>query len=468
MKKNHLLIAIIFLLNAFLFSCESKTDPVDSDGTDTTSASTITGQVVSSLTGENLSGAIITMSDGDIVKGATTDEDGKFSYNYDLESDRTLTIIAFKAGYFKDTTTVFAIADETIEVPIFKLDRDESSNAGDFSGRAASIYLYAQTDESVGVKESGSLESMQLVFEIMDSSGIVIGENNSVDVSFRFGSAPGGGEYLYPASVTSNALGKVFVSLNTGTVAGVAQIIAEAVVDGKPIASKPVMIAIHGGFPDSNHFSLGTEYLNYPYYYIFNGIAKVSVLVGDKYSNPTREGTSVYFNTDAGVIEGSATTDELGQASVSLISGNPLPYHPVYQEGYFYVHGRTIDEDEKLIKSKSLVLFSGVPVVTLTPLTVDIENGGTQSFSYTVTDNFGNPLAHGNKYTVIVETKGSAGASGDVSITMGDAQFGTPTYFFSVVDLDDSEIDQKAITVRVVSEGPNGRGVSLAATGLTR
>ena len=59
-----------------------------------------------------------------------------------------------------------------------------------------------------------------------------------------------------------------------------------------------------------------------------------------------------------------------------------------------------------------------MPVVILTPLTVDIENGGSQSFSFTVTDDFGHPLAHGNKYSVIVETKGTAGASGDVSITI--------------------------------------------------
>ncbi|MEE9431774.1 MAG: hypothetical protein V3V16_12075, partial [Melioribacteraceae bacterium] len=275
MKKNHLPIAFVLLLSILVISCDTKTDPTDSDGgTDSTKASTISGQVVSALTGKNLSGAIIKISDGISVRGTTSDVDGKFSYNFELDNDTDLSVIVFKSGYFRDTTTVFGIVNSTVEVPTFKLERDESSNAGDFSGRAASIYLIAQTSESVGVKETGALESMQITFEIMDSSGIVIGDNNAIDVSFRFGSTPGGGEYLYPASIRSNSLGRVNVSLNTGTKAGVSQIIAEAVVDGNPITSKPIMIAIHGGFPDAAHFSIGPKFLNYPYYNIFNGKAE--------------------------------------------------------------------------------------------------------------------------------------------------------------------------------------------------
>ena len=44
------------------------------------------------------------------------------------------------------------------------------------------------------------------------------------------------------------------VTLNTGTKAGVAQIIAQMTVNGSVIKSRPVLISIHGGFPDQNHF----------------------------------------------------------------------------------------------------------------------------------------------------------------------------------------------------------------------
>ncbi len=469
MKKNHLPIAFVLLLSILVISCDTKTDPTDSDGgTDSTKASTISGQVVSALTGKNLSGAIIKISDGISVRGTTSDVDGKFSYNFELDNDTDLSVIVFKSGYFRDTTTVFGIVNSTVEVPTFKLERDESSNAGDFSGRAASIYLIAQTSESVGVKETGALESMQITFEIMDSSGIVIGDNNAIDVSFRFGSTPGGGEYLYPASIRSNSLGRVNVSLNTGTKAGVSQIIAEAVVDGNPITSKPIMIAIHGGFPDAAHFSIGPKFLNYPYYNIFNGKAEITVLVGDKYSNFVKEGTSVYFNSEAGVIEGSAVTNKFGNATVTLLSGNPIPFDEVLKEGYFYVHSTTVDEDEKYINTKTLVLFSSTPVVTLSPTSIDIKNAGSQNFSYTVSDIFGNPLAHGNNFAVVVETAGKADASGDISITMPDRQFGVPTYFFTVFDKDVENISLETISVRVISDGPNGRATSNSATGLTR
>ncbi len=467
MKRNYILFALFIMLSAFLIGCETKTTDPTTDDSDTTDAVTITGQVVSAQSGDALSGAIIKITDGLIVKGATTGANGKFSVKFELDSDTDLTIVAFKAGYFQDTTSVFAIMNTEVEVPLFQLQRDESSNVGGFSGRAASIYLYSQSSEFIGVKQSGSIESAQIVFEIMDSSGIVIGEGNAIDVSFRFGSAPNGGEYLYPSSIKSNALGKVSVSMNTGIKAGVTQIIAEAVVDGKPIASKPVNISIHGGFPDLAHFSIGSDKINYPYYHLINGESKITVLLGDKYSNPVRPGTAVYFKSDAAVISGSSLTNSQGVAGVSLLSGNPKPNDPVYGHGFFYIHASTINENENEINTKTRLLFSGVPVLTLSPQTVNVPNGGSQSFSYTVSDEFGNPLASGNSYTVSVTTDGDAGVAGDVNVSMPDVQNGYTSFSFAVLDTKVDEAKPAAITVTVNVSGPNGiAGVS--ATGVTR
>ena len=83
---------------------------------------------------------------------------------------------------------------------------------------------------------------------------VAIGVDNAITVNFKFGSSPSGGEYLYPASVESNALGRASVTLNTGTIAGVAQVIAEFTVNKIKVRSKPVLIAIHGGFPDPRSF----------------------------------------------------------------------------------------------------------------------------------------------------------------------------------------------------------------------
>ncbi len=486
MKKYHILLAITFIISIFLMSCETKsTEPTTSTSdSDTTNAVVLNGQVVASETGNPLSGAIIKVSDGSTVQGATTDDNGKFSISYALEEDADLQIIAFKAGYFQDTTYIFAITNTEMDVTIFQLDRDESSNAAEYSGKASSIYLYSQSAEYVGVTQSGSPENVDITFEISDSSGIVIGEDNSVEVSFRFGSSPNGGEYLYPSSIVSNSLGKATVSMKTGTKAGVAQIIAEAVVNGKSIASKPVSITIHGGFPDQAHFSIGSDKFNYPYYHIINGEATITVLIGDKYSNPVRPETAVYFNSDAAVIEGSSLTNKMGVASVSLLSGNPLPYDQSYQgqgtgDGFFWVHATTINENEEEISTHARILFSGVPIVDLYPLLadtlgnvdtvnyVDISNGGTQTFYYTVMDEFGHPLASGNSYSVSVATEGDAGAAGDISISMPDVQEGNTKFFFSVHDTKPEEYKAAAITVTVNANGPNGKA-SASAEGITR
>ncbi|MBK7105416.1 MAG: hypothetical protein IPH62_09040 [Ignavibacteriae bacterium] len=480
MKKNYILFAFILILSAFIISCDTKsTDPDDTDGTDTTDVVVLNGQVVAAESGDPLSGAIIKISDGLTVKGATTGADGKFTANFELTSDTDLSIIAFKAGYFQDTTEIFAIVNTEMEVPLFQLQRDESSNVAGYSGKAASIYLYTQSSEFVGVTASGAAENIDIVFEISDSSGIIIGESNAIEVSFRFGSAPNGGEYLYPSSVVSNALGKAAVSLKTGTKAGVAQIIAEAVVDGKPIASKPVSVTIHGGFPDMAHFSIGPEKLNYPYFYVINEEARITVLIGDKFSNPVRPGTAVYFSSDAGVIAGSALTNEMGVASVSLLSGYPKPNDPTYGPGFFFVYASTVNENEEQITTRTRLLFSGLPVVNLYPLnidtlgnvtqveTVDIANGGLQSFMYTVTDDMGHPLASGNNYSVGIATDGDAGAGGDINITMPDTQQGNTIFYFSVQDTKPDELTPAAITVTVSSSGPNGRS-SASANGITR
>ncbi|MBI1931048.1 MAG: Ig-like domain-containing protein [Ignavibacteriales bacterium] len=478
MKKNYILFLLTLILIAFVSGCETKTTE-NNDNNDTTDAVVLNGQVVAAETGNPLNGAIIKITDGTTVKGATTGTDGKFSASFELTSDAELTVIAFKAGYFQDTTSILGIVNTEMEVPIFQLQRDESSNVAGYSGKAASIYLYSQSAEFVGVTASGAPENIDIVFEVSDSSGIIIGETNSIEVSFRFGSAPNGGEYLYPSSVVTNALGKAAVSLKTGTKAGVAQIIAEAVVDGKPIASKPISVTIHGGFPDMNHFSIGPEKLNYPYYYRINDEAKVTVLIGDKYSNPVRPGTSVYFSSDAGVIQGSAQTNDMGVATASLLSGYPKPNDPTYGPGFFFVYASTVNENEEEITSRTRILFSGIPIVHLYPIdidtlgnvsevqTINIENGGIQSFRYTVTDDLGHPLASGNNYAVGVATEGDAGAAGDINITMPDTQEGATEFYFVVQDTKPDELKPASITVTVSVSGPNGRA-STSAYGMTR
>lgn len=69
-------------------------------------------------------------------------------------------------------------------------------------------YIYILNLQNLLALPQAVLQNIDIVFEVSDSSGIIIGETNSIEVSFKFGSAPNGGEYLYPSSVVTNALEK--------------------------------------------------------------------------------------------------------------------------------------------------------------------------------------------------------------------------------------------------------------------
>lgn len=423
----------------------------------------IVGHVIDAKSGESLTDAEIRFFDiGEPVGVATSDDGGNFSATIEMEGTKELEVITLKAAYLADTTSVIAVSGETATMPTINL----RPLMDIISGEPASIFLASQTLESIGVTESGSPETAKIVFEVQDSSGNPIDLEHAVIVNFRFGAAPGGGEILAPGFAKTDALGQVTVNLTSGTVAGAVQIIGEIDFKGEKITSKPVNITIHGGLPDLNHFAVGSDQRNYPYYNVLNGQGTVTALVGDKYSNPVRPETAVYFNTDAAVVQGSALTDDKGLASVILMSGNPLPNDPVYGPGFFYVTANTIDENEQSISTKTRILFSGVPTLTISPTSINIPNGGSQSFTYTVMDQNGNPLASGNKYTVEITTGGDAEAGGDIAVTLPDVQFGHTSFHFTVADSKPDEINPSEITINIEVNGPNGRA-SISISGTT-
>ncbi|MDZ7715012.1 MAG: Ig-like domain-containing protein [Balneolaceae bacterium] len=82
-----------------------------------------------------------------------------------------------------------------------------------------------------------------------------------------------------------------------------------------------------------NHFSIAPANSNFEGYNINNVRDKITVIVGDKFSNPVKPGTVVSFSTTGGIIQGSGQTDEDGIVSVDLISGDPRPNDAVAGSG---------------------------------------------------------------------------------------------------------------------------------------
>ncbi len=69
-----------------------------------------------------------------------------------------------------------------------------------------------------------------------------------------------------------------------------------------------------------------------------------------------------------------------------------------------------------------------MPHITVTPTTFDIQNGGSQTFNYTVSDGNGNPMSEGQTISVKV-SEGDLKVSGNIDIKMLDTQSKAYTHF---------------------------------------
>lgn len=451
MKMKYISLPLTILISIYIISCEFG---IQDESLDPANLTMVEGQVVDAITGNWISNASVKIVYDSLETGTSTDSKGFFSTEFYLSSDKEILVIVNKAGYELDTINIFATARTTNRTSLIKLYSDQII-VSDSSGSAASIYLFSQSQESIVVKESGGVEACQIVFEVLDSSGIPITQENWVVVKFSFLSNPGGGEYLYPDSVITNAFGRASVTLNSGTMAGVIQILATIQLANNTINSRPVLISIHGGLPDQNHFDVASDFLNYPAFGILGYVIPFTAYVGDKYSNPVRQNTSVYFSTTSGIIEGSALTSVIGTATVNLLS-QPFPDHQLYGPGFLEVIASTIDENSELIYASSVRLLSGFPIISVSPTLIDIQNGGSQTFTFTVSDGNNNPLAKGNSISVTVE-EGNITLLGDIEFTLPDTQSEAFTQFsFSAFDSEPDTLNPVNAVIKIQSAGPNG------------
>lgn len=447
MKRNVFFVFLFFLV---LMGCKKKAVEPEVPQQKTV---ILSGSVFESVTGSPIDSAVVKVTGITPQIVTYTDSTGKYRVSFEVETETDVKVIAFKEGYEPDTVAVLAIPGRTVNVPSLLLKRTAPETPT--SGEPASIVLVSQTTKSIGVKGSGSVETAQMVFEVQDSSGKPVDLAHSVEVSFRIGSGPGGGEFIYPPKARTDAKGRVTANIVSGTKAGVVQIVAESNVGSKTIRSLPVVIVIHGGLPDSAHFSIAPEKLNFPGYNVFGLRNKITAYVGDKYGNPVKPGTAVYFTTTGGIIEGSALTNEQGQGSVDLISAEPRPVHPVLGPGYAVITATTADENQRTIKAETIVLFSGIPQITVEPTTFDIPNLGSQVFNYTVSDQNGNPLAGGTTIRVTIDGK-DIRALGDLDITIPDTRDRSWTRFSFAIQDTTSDTVERPVLIRISASGPNG------------
>ncbi|MCH8247485.1 MAG: hypothetical protein IH951_13920 [Bacteroidetes bacterium] len=405
-QSKNLILALFFALplSQLLTGCDAFSSD-DSEAGDVT----LTGQVLNESSNNPVPGAFVLILPFDLL--FETDDEGRFEAIVAVDSTMNLQIVASSDGFANASVTVLALADRLIEVPtlrLFQIAADEP-----VSGLASNILLLQQSASSIGVIESGSEEVAVIQFQVADSLGRPVILDKSTAVNFSFGVQPGGGEFIHPLAAETDNNGVVTVNLSSGTRAGVVQIIAETTVQGRLIRSIPVAISIHGGLPDQTHFSIGPEKRNFPGLLRFGLIDPISVIVGDKYSNPVRQGTSVYFDTNFGVIGGSIQTDSEGRGTVNLMSANPLP-----ADGIVLLAAESADDLKNVVTGSTPVIMSGIPVVSVSPASAILD----QTYLLTVVDQNGNPLVEGTLISVIVQGE-SVKAVGHIDVQLDDSVF---------------------------------------------
>jgi len=301
--------------------------------------------------------------------------------------------------------------------------------------RPAQIALLGVTASNIYVQGVGALENSVVTYEVRDSLGSPIDTSwrsaATYSINFKPNSyvVPGGtAPRVIPSSGLTDARGRLVVSISSGTGAGVVQIFATVQVGTQTITSQPVRIIVHAGFPDQTHFSLAPQQYNFPGLDLLFVRQAITVQVVDRYSNPVRAGTAVYFNTTHGSIQtGDALTNIDGFVSKNLISSNPYPEgKDTLSVGATYtrVYAITAGENGVTVLDSALIMWTGRPVFTKTDPnnTFTLINAGSAGpFTFTITDRYGHPLSGG---TSIVVAGNGVTVNGQVNTTLPDTQVG--------------------------------------------
>jgi hypothetical protein len=443
----------------------------------------VLGRVLDSQSNLPLTNAKVTIVTSLVVDSVLTSFAGDFSFTIDLQGLSTISglLKLDKPGYRSKAFNFTVPAGQALSQN-FTMDRDTTTGVRDSSatGSAHSIAFIGMSSDQISVYGVGGTEATILTWEVRDSLGFPIDFDHRDTVEFSINGVPvGGGAYVSPSSAQTNASGRVSTTVNSGTVSGVIQFTAtlRRNSDGAVISSTPVIITVNAGLPDQAHFTIGFDAFNFPGWDWVNHTDGVLVQVGDKYSNPVKVGTAVYFSTTGGVIDASGFTDATSHAKVTLYSGNPRPVDGVAGIGFGRITASTIGENAATITASGLILFSGLSQITdVNPPSFAVPRGGQSGpIAFTVSDENGNPLSAGTHITVTLQytappnTTINLVVNGDVDVTLGDIQGrgpGATQFSFRVVDQTVGGVSsQIPVTVVIKVSSPNGNPADKQVSG---
>lgn len=474
MKKIHLRISLITLLSIIIIGCASKDDE-----------SIISGEVTDESSGNPIENATVQVTApaafNDVF--SRTDDTGRYTLSgIDITELTDVSVTASATDYIDQTKTIkVAPGDEisNFNFPLLQEGQDESGEedddgSGEVGGEAggpAQIQLVNVTSPSINVAETGGTTSTTFTFEVQDSAGRAVDRDH--EIHFEIIRGPGGGEYITPETGLTNSDGRVTSNLVSGDSSGTVRI--EAVINradlGITIRSSPVIVSISSGFPHPDNFNVAPRVSNFDAYALLdeNHTNNITVSVGDAKGNPVKEGTAVYFSAShGGLVNGSATTNANGYASVNLSANGSTPQNHPDGVGFIDIVAQTVDKDNNYIEKTTTLLLSDPrdPIMTISPSTIDVPHQGGQSFTFTITDRNGYPMGAGSKISVTVGE--GLVANGDVDFELGDyfnTGQGRTEFGFVVDDTDDQNSDVVNTSLTVTITTPSGFTKSLTIKG---
>jgi hypothetical protein len=331
-----------------------------------------------------------------------------------------------------------------------------------FTSESASQIVVLEVDQpTIGVRGSGTLETSVVTYEVRDANGIPVDADHAATLTFRI--VPLSGEIdatVHPVTAVTNEDGAVIATVQSGVVSGAIELEASS----GNLVSKPIRIAIHGGLPDPDHFSVSSEFLNIAGL-VYDGIRNgITARVGDFHGNPVPQQTAVWFESAFGLVQGSAGTDDHGEATVWEISAGPRPLIPG-GDGLVLITAQTVSADGDILTTSTNVMWSGPTILQITAPQAGfaIPNGGSVNITFTVRDANNNPLTGGTSISV----EANAGTVGGTSsFTLPDTQSQSYTTFTAVLSDDDAaESDPPTSVTILVSVGSQNGNRQASVTG---
>ena len=326
------------------------------------------------------------------------------------------------------------------------------------SGTPSSITLESVDQTAINVQGAGAPETATMVFRIFDTNGIMISLSEQVEVVFELvATTDGGGEYLSQISDTTDESGRVRTTLNSGTRPGVTEIVAR--IASPFVESQVIPITICGALPHVDHLEIVADTVNIAGLCYAGWQDTIFAYVYDQFHNPVVEGTGLYFTSDYCGIIGSAVSDSLGAARAMFTSTEPYP-----PDGLVTITVQTADSLGTRIEHQTQIRLSGCTApIAYDPGSFTIADGGSQYFTYGVSDANGNPLMAGTR----IEVECTSGTlAGDIDVTLSDAMSGNTIFSFYLADntLADA-LPPLPTFVTIVVTSPNGnRSTTIAGT----